>query len=245
VLLLLLLCCGGLAVIGASAPKRVSASTTTPPPHTVVPTTASLTSAPTPAAPSPTPSSVSHSATPSGGSGLLQTVTWWDHAFPTTPADQCAAAGESRPIGTQHAWQVPNGGIACVDDAPGAWGDHIINIDIFFPSPVSEQQAVSATAGLMPTDAVRAATFDGSNPDYSAKPNGSCRQAVFTSTTLRAAVSGINPTWKDPEKATITLYSGNATSENGAEQPYDQRRVHLSALSIGGENRGMDGVVHC
>jgi hypothetical protein len=252
VLLLLLMCCGGLAVFGAFAPKLASVSTTTPPPHTVVPKSASPTSAPTPATPSPTPSSVSPSpssvppsASLSGGFGLLQMVAWWDHAFPTTPADRCAAAGASPPIGTQHAWQLPNGGIACVDQGPNVWGDHIINIDIYFPSPVSEQQAVTATAGLMPPDAVRAATFDGVNASYSAKQNGSCRQVVFTSATLRTAVSSLKPAWTYPEKATIMLYSGNATSENGAEEPYDQRRVHLSSLSIGGENRGTDGVVHC
>jgi hypothetical protein len=133
-----------------------------------------------------------------------------------------------------------------MDEGPNAWSDHIIAVDIFFPAPVSEQKAVTVATGLLPPDAARAGTYDGVNAGYSAKPNGSCRQVVFTSAALRTVVRGLNPSWTgDPSKATVILYSGNATSENGAELPYDQRRVHLATLMINGETRGADGTVGC
>lgn len=235
----LLCCCGG-TIIVAVLPKTTAVSSATTS-HPVSPTS-NPTISRTTAAPAPT----SIAAAAPAAYGLLQTVAWWDHAFQAVPPEQCTAAGATRPVGTEHAWQLPHGGVACVDQGPNAWNDHIINVDIYYPRAVSEQIAVTDGARLIPPDAVRAATFDGVNADYSAKPNGSCRQVVFTSTTLHAAVPLLNPSWKgDPAKATIFLYSGNATSENGAEQPYDQRHVHLSSLSIDGENRGTDGVVHC
>jgi hypothetical protein len=181
-----------------------------------------------------------------GGYGLLQLASWWDQRFRSVAGEQCAAAGASPPIGIERAWQLPNGGLACVDQGPNAWSDHIINVDIYFVRPVSEQRAITAATALLPPDSVHTATFDGVNADYSSKPNESCRQVVFSSATLQKAVKSLNPVWTaDPAKATVTLYSGNATSENGAEQPYNPARVHLSSLTIGGENRGADSVVHC
>jgi hypothetical protein len=243
-----LLCCGGGAVVVALAPATTSVSGA-PTSHPTVSPTPNLTTsrtAPTTAA-STRPATTSPPAAPSQAAyGLLQTIAWWDHAFRTVPPEQCATAGAPQPIGTEHAWQLPHGGIACVDQGPNAWHDHIINVDIYYPSPVSEQIAVTDGARLIPADAARSGTFDGVNADYSAKPNGSCRQVVFTSSTLHAVVPQLNPSWTgDPAKATIILYSGNATAENGAEQPYDQRRVHLASLSIDGENRSLDGIVHC
>ena len=118
--------------------------------------------------------------------------------------------------------------------------------DLFFARPVPEQQATTVATAVLPPDAVRGQTFDGVNTDYSAIHNGSCRETVYTSDTLRARVTVVNPGWKDdPSKATIDLYSGDATTANGAEKPYVASHVHLAMVGIGSENRGADGIVHC
>ncbi len=226
----------GLAACGGSA---TSGPTAAPP----VSQTATPSKAPAQAATAKPPL-----AATAAQSALLEPISKWDRTFRTVPAAECAAAGTDRPVGTEHAWQLPNGGVACVDyqGANGVWGDHIISVDIYFQSPVPEQQAVVAATGLMPRDVVRAATFDGVNANYSDKPNGSCRQIVYTSPTLRARVTSLDSAWKeDPAKATVYLYSGITTAANGSDHPYDPHRVHLSSLLISGENRGVDGAVHC
>ena len=190
--------------------------------------------------------SSTHSASTLGG--LLQQVSWWDARYPSVQWARCTAAGESAPIGTSHAWQWTRGAraVACVDDFGPFWRHHVINVDLFFRTPVPEQHAIAAGTAVLPPDAVRAATFDGVNADYSKIPDGSCRQILYKSSTLRTRVAAVSPTWKDdPSKATIDLYSGNATTANGAEKPYDSNHVHLAMVGIGSENRGADGIVHC
>ena len=205
--------------------------------------------APTGSRPAAPPSRETTSSTPSSSTlgGLLQQVSWWDARYPTVQPARCTAAGESVPIGTAHAWQLSSGAIACFDDLGSSlWRHHVIGVDLFFPTPVSQQRAIAAGTGVLPPDAVRAATFDGVNPDYSKIPNGSCREILYKSNTLRTRLVAVNPTWKDdPSKATIDLYSGNATTENGADKPYDSNHVHLALVGIGSENRGADGIVHC
>lgn len=236
----LALSCAGLVVLGlVVGPQKTNATNAAAP-------TSKAPARPLVSAATPAPSTHAASPTPPTKYGFLQTVAWWNRTFPVVPAGQCTAAGETSPVGTQHAWQLPNGGLACVDESPNAWSDHITGVDIFFANPVAEQQAVSVAAGLLPSDAARAGTFDGVNPGYSTKPKGSCRQVVFTSAEIRTVVRSLNPSWTaDPSKATVGLYSGNATSDNGADKAYDQRRVHLAMVTIAGENRATDGVVHC
>lgn len=176
----------------------------------------------------------------------MQQVSWWDAQYRTITPGQCTAAGETAPIGPEHAWRVSNNAIACFDSFGTVWRNHVINVDLFFARPVPEQQATTVATAVLPPDAVRGQTFDGVNTDYSAIHNGSCRETVYTSDTLRARVTVVNPGWKDdPSKATIDLYSRDATTANGAEKPYVASHVHLAMVGIGSENRGADGIVHC
>ncbi|GAB2960567.1 hypothetical protein LWP59_05515 [Amycolatopsis acidiphila] len=122
----------------------------------------------------------------------------------------------------------------------------MINVDIYFPMKVNEQQALAIAMSILPVDAAPVATFNGVNPDYSTKSSGSCRQSTYTSAALGGAVRQANPTWTaDPAKANIILYSGHATSEDGADKPYSPTSVNLASVGIGPENRGTDGIVHC
>jgi hypothetical protein len=189
-------------------------------------------------------SSSSSSRSSSSLGGLMQQVSWWDARYPRSTPGQCTAAGETAPIGTEYAWRFSSNAIACFDIFGPVWRNHVINVDLFFARPVSEQRATTVATAVLPPDAVRGHTFDGVNPDYSTIHNGSCRQTVYTSNTLRTRVSAIDSKWTDPSKATIDLYSGNATT-NGAEKPYVPSHVHLAMVGIGTENRGADGKVHC
>lgn len=190
--------------------------------------------------------STSPSRSSSSLGGLMQQVAWWHARYRSIAPNQCTAAGESTPIGTEYAWQFSSNAIACFTILGAVWREHVINLDLFFTRPVTEQQATTLAATVLPPDAVRGHTFDGVNADYSAIRNGSCRQTVYTSDSLRGRVIAVNPGWKDdPSKATIDLYSGNATSANGAEKPYDSSHLHLAMVGIGSENRGADGIVHC
>jgi hypothetical protein len=123
----------------------------------------------------------------------------------------------------------------------------MVGIDVYFPKHVNEQTALSVTAILLPADTKSAGVYDGVNADYAAKPDGSCRQCVYTSTTLAAGVSQTDPAWTgDPQKASLSLYSGHATSDaGGADKAYRADSINEVMVGISGENRGADGVVHC
>jgi hypothetical protein len=123
----------------------------------------------------------------------------------------------------------------------------MVGIDVYFPKHVDEQTALSITASLLPGDANQAGVFDGVNVGGSTKPDGSCRQIVYTSTTLAGAVSETNPTWtRDPQKASLDLYSGHASTDAGdADKAYRPESINEVMVGIQGENRGTDGVVHC
>lgn len=223
------------APAAASTPRATGAATSSP---RTPPLTAS-------------PAASSHPVAVAGGfasslRGVMNLVSWWTRKYPAVSTGICTADGY-QPIGTERAWQLPSGAVACYDDQTfnDTWKGAVINVDVFFPARVPEAEAVAVGAELLPTDSRHTATFDGVNNDTSAKPNGSCRQVVYTSAALRAAVAAVSPGWADPDKASIDLYSGAATPDNGAETVYSPSRIHLAMVGIGGENRGSDGVVHC
>lgn len=247
---------GALLPNPAPAAKR-TAATTAAVTTSAAPAAASTPSAPGAATSSPrtplpatSPAASSRPVAAAGSSasslrGVMNLVTWWTRRYPAVSTGVCTADGY-QPIGTERAWQLPSGAVACYDDQTfnDTWKGAVINVDVFFPERVPEAEAVAVGAELLPTDSRHTATFDGVNNDTSAKPNGSCRQVVYTSAALRSAVAAVDPGWSDPDKASIDLYSGAATPD-GSQTMYSPSRIHLAMVGIGGENRGSDGVVHC
>ncbi len=215
-----------------------------------VPTAGIATSAPRPAVSSSPPALTTSSSLPSvshtdSTRGLMSDVTWWNKTFGQVPETECTDQGED-PIGEGHAWRLA-GGVACADEpGPVTWSGKLSGFNLYFPGGISERAALKVATELLPLDAISGPAFDGVNPNYPAKPGGTCREVTFTSAGIGDAVQAANPTWEaDPTKATLGLYSGRATSENGAEVPYRSDRVALVSVTIGGENRGADGSVHC
>lgn len=239
-------------ITGAPTPSSAAPSTTVPP---AAPETAPATSAP-PISPPPTSAVTSRAPqTPKKAAsfpptaarlrGVMDTVPWWSATYPSVPTAACLADG-GPPIGTERSWQLRSDAIVCYDDLAfnDRWKGRVIDVNVLFPAAVTEQQAISISESLLPTDSRYSATFDGVNNDNSTKPNGTCRERIYTSTKLAAAVTSINAGWADPNKGSVDLYSGTATSD-GSVTPYNRRHIHLAIVGIGGENRGADGIVHC
>jgi hypothetical protein len=121
-----------------------------------------------------------------------------------------------------------------------------MTFSVYFDPHVDAQTAVRAVTNLLPTDIQQAGSFDGVNNDGSKYPLGSCVELVYSSNALGDAVSRSNPTWTgDRNKVNFELYSGNTSSSDGADTPYKPHSIHLALVGIGGENRGLDGVIHC
>lgn len=236
--------------VAPAAASAVNAASPTPSISTTASSAPSVVPPPA-AAPSPSASPSSTTAEPSPPApspstrGLLNDVSWWNQNHQAGAVAECSTQGD-HPIGTEHAWQLSGGGIACIDDQPfDTWGHRVITANIYFPRHVDEQTALGVALLLLPTDARQAGVFDGVNADWSANQVGSCRQAVYQSSTLASAVHQADPAWTaDPAKAHIVFYSGHQTNE-GADKPYSPSSVNLASVSIGGENRSQDGGVHC
>ena len=119
-----------------------------------------------------------------------------------------------------------------------------MSVDLFFDPHVDAHKAIATVESILPPDSQQVGSFRGVNNDDSKYPDGSCTQLVYASNALAAAVSKVNPQWTgDPHKMWVTLYSGNAP--DGADRSFDPGSVHLVLMSLGGETRGLDGVVHC
>jgi hypothetical protein len=176
----------------------------------------------------------------------MNLVPWWNQNHQPTSLDECTSQGES-PVGVERAWKLGNDAVACYDDQPfDTWGFRMINVDIYFPEKVNAQQAVAVASSILPDDSSFTATFNGANNQASNDPSGSCQQMVYTSATLGNAVRQADPAWtEDPTKATVTLYSGHATSADGSDTGYKANSVNLAAVAIGRENRGADGSIGC
>jgi hypothetical protein len=230
------------AASSAQAPAAAFPTTATPSPvapAVLVPApSVGATAAPVPAAPVPV------AATPGG---VFNKDTWWDQHFRPESVAQCQADGEDQGIGVLRAWLLSGGGLACVQDSPDSptWGGRITDADVYFPARTSERQAITAVAAMLSSDAAIAGTNDGVNPDYSQVSSGTCREISYVSAALGAAITASNPTWTDPTKVGVTLYSGHATSSDGSDKPYRATSVNEAIVTIGGPNRGTDGVVHC
>ena len=214
------------------------------PPRSTTPNIPPATSALTP--PRAAASESSAQSTAAGTRGLLDSAAWWESHFKSAAPSECLAQGE-QPIGTEHAWLLGNGAVACYDDqALTTWGGRVIGVDIYFSGKTTDQQALAVAAGILPTDLGAAAAFDGVNTSESRTPTGTCRQVVYDSAALADAVKSANPAWSaDPRKANVTLYSGHASAADGSDSVYHPASIKLASVGIGAENRGGDGAVHC
>jgi len=195
-------------------------------------------------APTPPPSLITQPA--AGTRGLLDTVSWWNRNHQTITPDECVRQGE-QPVGTERAWELSGSGIACYDDTTvSAWSGHMINVGIYFPRRVDQQQALSIATSLLPPDNHQDGLYDGINNDVSAIPDGTCQEAMYGSPALGVAVHQVNPTWDaDPTKVTVTLYSGHATSADGSDTPYNPSSINLALIGIGPADIGSTGTVIC
>ncbi|MGH3796684.1 MAG: hypothetical protein ACRDR6_17930 [Pseudonocardiaceae bacterium] len=123
------------------------------------------------------------------------------------------------------------------DGSDPVWHGHIVGVDVYFASHVTEQVARVAVAALLPADAQAAGPFPGMNNDLSEIPNGSCQHIVYTSATLAAAVRAANPTWPDnPSKADLVFYSGHADSANGSGKAFNPNSINEVLVAIGDGN---------
>lgn len=237
-------------VVAATDPTPTPVASQAPvaaPPPSPAPKGVPVVPQPAPVAPPPAAAPARPAPAASQGTqGLMDDVAWWDRSHAAASISQCAAEGE-HPIGTEHAWQLASGGVACYDDQHmTTWSGKIPTIDVYFPKHLPEATALSVARGLLPTDAAPGPMFDGVNPDYSTTPDGTCRQTVFTSATLAGVVHSADPAWTaDPTKASLSFYSGHATSDAGADAAYRPGSVNEVIVDIGGENRSLDGIVHC
>lgn len=240
------------SITTAQTPSSAAPSTTPPP---AAPPTASPTITP-PISPPPTSAVTSRAPqTPKKAAslppattrlhGVMDPVPWWSAAYPAVPTASCIADG-GPPIGIERSWQLRSNAIVCYDEMAfnDTWKGRVIDVNVLFPTGVVEQQAISISESLLPTDSRYSATFDGVNNGNSAKPGGTCRERIYTSTKLAASVTSINAGWAEPNKGSVSLYSGAATND-GSVTPYNPRHIHLAMIGIGGENRGSDGIVHC
>ena len=142
--------------------------------------------------------------------GILDPVSYFDRAYPRGSTTQCGDRGESS-LGELRAWMTVHGGTICYTDQDpndGYWGGRIVGLEIYFPSRVTHDVAVSTAAALLPTDAHLVATFAGASASQSADPHGACRQDVYASPALAAAVNQAAPGWgPDRDKVTIEAYA--------------------------------------
>lgn len=173
--------------------------------------------------------------------GFMAKPAYWDQAFgAATPAD-CTAEGFNgmTPI---HAWRLPRGALACAGDPElGAWDSRVVNLTVYFDPAVNAQTALNELATIFPADNQLAGTNVGHNSATSEIPGGTCEDAVFTSDALRAAVTRVLPSWTgDPRKSAVTLYSGNSTSSDGSDSPFQPSSVRqaLIGLSDGPDQTG-------
>jgi hypothetical protein len=180
--------------------------------------------------------------------GYFSPLSFWEQTFSAATSQDCVLQG-AQTFDSQHAWRLPSGGVVCAW-GPSAyndsWGGRLMTFSVYFDPHVDAQTVVRAVTNLLPTDIQQAGSFDGVNNDGSKYPLGSCVELVYSSNALGDAVSCINPTWTgDRNKVNFELYSGNTSSSDGADTPYKPHSIHLALVGIGGENRGLDGVIHC
>lgn len=112
------------------------------------------------------------------------------------------------------------------------WPSH--DLQCFFDPHVDAQTAADAVTSLLPSDVEQAGSFNGDNADGSRYPNGSCANLVYSSDALAAVISDVNPGWTGTRNMVhFSLYSGNTTSSDGADKPYQPDSVHLALVGLG------------
>lgn len=175
--------------------------------------------------------------------GILNLVSWWNQNHKPVPVTECIRDGET-PFGTERAWELESNAIACYDDVPGdSWQHKMTYVDIYFPGKATESQAIAIARSVLPADAESIGTYDGVNTTPSP---GTCRNFVYTSPTLAAAVHQTSPKWTtDPSNATIILYSGHNDAQAGSDTTYSPNSVNVASVAIGAEDHGPDGETYC
>lgn len=235
----------GVAASPAPAPQSALAASA------ATPTAAAAPARPAPAtvAATPAPAVAPTPGASAATRGLLDPISYWDRTYQRVPDSECTAEDETKlPLGALDGWRIGSG-VACYnnigDGSDPVWHGHIVAVDVYFPSHVTEQVARVAVAALLPADAQAAGPFPGMNNDLSAIPNGSCQHIVYTSATLAAAVRAANPTWTDnPSKADLVFYSGHADSANGSEKAFNPNSINEVLVAIGDGNPHA-GVYNC
>jgi hypothetical protein len=222
---------------------RNEASKSTTAPSAPASSAAATSTASQPMPPQPVPST-----TEAALRGYFSPLSFWEQTFSAATSQDCVLQG-AQTFDSQHAWRLPSGGLVCAW-GPSAyndsWGGRLMTFSVYFDPHVDAQTAVRAVTNLLPTDIQQASSFDGVSNDGSKYPLGSCVELVYSSNALGDAVSRTNPTWTgDRNKVNFELYSGNTSSSDGADTPYKPHSIHLALVGIGGENRGLDGVIHC
>jgi hypothetical protein len=167
--------------------------------------------------------------------GLLSDEALWNQTFTTATVRECIAQGFDGHMGSDRAWRLHGGALACVSDpSVGVWGDRIINASLYFEPPVDAQAALVATSSLLPSDSRQVGSVQQPNLDWSIYREGSCQYVKFASETLAEAVRQAEPSWNGPrDRADIKLYSGNAVIPDGADQPYRRESIHVATIGIG------------
>jgi hypothetical protein len=175
--------------------------------------------------------------------GILNLVSWWNQNHKLASPAECTRDGET-PFGTERAWELGSNAIACYDDVPGdSWQHKMTYVDIYFPGKATEPQAIAIARSVLPADAESIGTYDGVNTTPSP---GTCRNFVYTSPTLAAAVHQTSPTWTtNPSNATIILYSGHDDEQSGSDTTYSPDSVNVASVAIGAEDHGPDGETYC
>ena len=178
--------------------------------------------------------------------GILDPVSYFDRAYQPGSTTHCGDREESG-RGELHAWRTVHGGTICYTDQEphdGYWDGRVVGLEIYFPSRVAHDVAVSTAVALLPTDAHLVGTFAGASASQLADPRGACRQDVYASAVVAAAVNQAAPGWgPDRDKVTIISYSGPGI--DGAGQVYDAQNIDEVTVAVGGEKRDMDRVVRC
>lgn len=231
----------GAVIMLPSSQSPSTASTTAaalPTNADTVPASSQTTSDPATAISQPAPNAVR---------GILSPVDYWRQTFAPDTSNDCVAEGENQ-LNSQDAWRLPGAALACAQDpiAPiaNAWNGSIVSADVYFNPHQDAAGALAAATALLPADIQQIGAYDGVDTT-AAYPNGSCHTVVYHSDAAAAAVRQTQPTWTDPDKVSITLYTGNTTPADGSDSTYVPTDVHLAIVGIGGENRGADGTVHC
>jgi hypothetical protein len=223
-LLLLIAGCGSTST--PAGPASSSGYTLPPPPpmYTATATTTETTTAPLAALPVSLDGPLR---------GFFSKPAVWDQSFGAATAAECTEEGDDG-LSPVSAWRLPGGALACAGNPSfGAWDGRVVYVNVYFDPPVDSATALKQLAAIYPADAQLSGPVAGVNGAASGIPDGSCEDAVFTSAALGVAVSQVNPSWPGQvNKSSVALYSGGATSGDGALKPFRPAVVKLAGIGL-------------